>query len=453
MLNHTFTWNGHSSDEFGIKVERFRPLNRSARKYDAASVPGRNGNLYGLQKAWDEVLVSYEIFAKEKHVADHNELYEINKTILNVTVSTDALGIYTINGSVSPLTSVTVFEGYTNEATYTIKGAPNASTATGAYLHFQLINMDTYQLVENGDIDTTDRVISCHRNYYLKVQLYMNAGTYNNVRVPFALYDDSYTSLDKTWTDIMEWLNSADGYAELSDTYDTEHYREAVFVDATDIANSWNEFGRAIVSFRCRPERYLNIGQNRQMDFSDTMQIGYILSWSLNIRASAPSGAIIAIVHEGDIVKILGSTTVSSIVWYNVELADGTTGWCQSQYDQTQYVAAYNVITITNPTKRTAKPKITLTTNGNLQLMINGQLLKVTHDAYPLYIDCENEDITGCLAADTVPISFNKWASVEDLNGNVSADFLTLQAGENYISIDGSATVTDCTFEMRFWEL
>lgn len=131
MLNHTFTFNGHSSDEFGIKIERFRALNRPARKFDAASVPGRNGNIYKLQDAYEEVLVSYQIWAKED-------------------------------------------------------------------------------------------------------------GT-----------------LEGKWTNIMVWLNSADGYAELRDTYDTTHYREAVFVDATDIENSWNTFGRAIVNFRCRPERFL----------------------------------------------------------------------------------------------------------------------------------------------------------------------------------------------------
>ena len=133
MLNNTFTWNGHSSDEYGIFIERKPNLDRSARKFQTASVPGRNGNIYQLQDAWEEVIVSYEIFA----------------------------------------------------------GGPQEGNAVGAF------------------------------------------------------------------TNVMEWLNSANGYAKLSDTYDSTHYRLGVFVDLTTITSKWHAHGRAIVSFRCRPERFL----------------------------------------------------------------------------------------------------------------------------------------------------------------------------------------------------
>lgn len=130
---HSFTFNGHSSDEFGIRIERFPDLNRSERKYRSASVSGRNGNIYQMQNAWEEVVVSYQIFAGE-----------------------------------------------------------------------------------------------------------LQAGA--------AVSD---------FTDIVEWLNSADDYAILSDTYDTTHYRLAVFVDEMEIESQWHTFGKATVRFRCRPERFL----------------------------------------------------------------------------------------------------------------------------------------------------------------------------------------------------
>ena len=132
-MRSTFTWNGHSSDEFGIDIERKPDLNRSARKFQTASVPGRNGNIYQLENAWEEVMVTYDIFA----------------------------------------------------------GGPN--------------------------------------------------------------YGDAVTS----FTTIMEWLNSADGYAVLSDTYDSTHYRLGVFVDVTMITSTWHQHGRATITFRCRPERFL----------------------------------------------------------------------------------------------------------------------------------------------------------------------------------------------------
>lgn len=130
---HSFTFNGHSSEEFGIRIERFPNLNRSERKYKSASVAGRNGNIYQMQNAWEELVVSYQIFAGE--------------------------------------------------------------LAAGAAV--------------------TD------------------------------------------FTDIVEWLNSADDYAVLMDTYDPEHYRLAVFVDELEIESQWHTFGKATVRFRCRPQRFI----------------------------------------------------------------------------------------------------------------------------------------------------------------------------------------------------
>lgn len=130
---HSFTFNGHSSTEFGIRIERLPDLNRSERKYKSESVPGRNGKIYQLQNAWEEVEVSYDIFA----------------------------------------------------------GGPN-----------------------DGDVVAS-------------------------------------------FSGIMEWLNSADGYAVLSDTYDSTHYRMAVFVDATAVSSQWHTWGKATITFSCRPERYI----------------------------------------------------------------------------------------------------------------------------------------------------------------------------------------------------
>ena len=130
---HSFTFNGHSSTEFGIRIERLPDLNRSERKYKSESVPGRNGKIYQLQNAWEEVEVSYDIFA----------------------------------------------------------GGPN-----------------------DGDVVAS-------------------------------------------FSDIMEWLNSADGYAELTDSYDPEHYRQAVFVNGTSISSQWHTWGKATITFSCRPERYI----------------------------------------------------------------------------------------------------------------------------------------------------------------------------------------------------
>lgn len=63
-MYNTITWNGISSDTLGLTVEKYPKLNRPARKYTVADVPGRNGSAYILQNAWSEVIQSYEISAK-----------------------------------------------------------------------------------------------------------------------------------------------------------------------------------------------------------------------------------------------------------------------------------------------------------------------------------------------------------------------------------------------------
>ena len=60
---------------------------------------------------------------------------------------------------------------------------------------------------------------------------------------------------------IANWLHSTDDYAELTDSYDTTHYRMAYMVDEIKIENHLNEFATATVRFNCRPEYYLNSGK------------------------------------------------------------------------------------------------------------------------------------------------------------------------------------------------
>lgn len=145
-MRSTFTFNGHCCDEFGIYISKKPNINRSQRKFQSASVAGRNGNIYQFQDAWDEVVVTYDIFA-------------------------------------------------------------------GGY--------------EKGDAP-------------------------------------------RDFTAIMEWLNSADDYAMLTDSYDEAHYRMAVFVDATNIEQKWYSTGQAQIKFRCKPQHY-QVGEVVSVEDGDTI--------------------------------------------------------------------------------------------------------------------------------------------------------------------------------------
>lgn len=58
---------------------------------------------------------------------------------------------------------------------------------------------------------------------------------------------------------ISNWLNSANGYVKLIDTFQNSNgsYRLAYYVDEFDVENALTEYGRATIRFNCRPERFM----------------------------------------------------------------------------------------------------------------------------------------------------------------------------------------------------
>ena len=68
-------------------------------------------------------------------------------------------------------------------------------------------------------------------------------------------------SLPQTVREVMEWLMKPTGYARLEDTYYPDTFRFAYFQGGVDIVNRFNTVGRAKVSFSCKPQRFLRIGE------------------------------------------------------------------------------------------------------------------------------------------------------------------------------------------------
>lgn len=61
-MHNSLTYNGISSEQLGLRVERIPNANRPARKFDRYSVPGRNGDIIVMQDAWENIEQSYEIW-------------------------------------------------------------------------------------------------------------------------------------------------------------------------------------------------------------------------------------------------------------------------------------------------------------------------------------------------------------------------------------------------------
>lgn len=60
---------------------------------------------------------------------------------------------------------------------------------------------------------------------------------------------------------ITKWLHSANGYARLSDTY-SNYYCMAVVKESNSFVNAYNQGTAFVVSFECKPQKYLSLGDD-----------------------------------------------------------------------------------------------------------------------------------------------------------------------------------------------
>lgn len=95
-------------------------------------------------------------------------------------------------------------------------------------------------------------------------ELIIDSETYSNTdRTYFlALVFPTGTTFVENASKIVEWLTSANGYAELEDSYDPEHYRLAMFKDNGQLTNLYDKATAINVSFNCKPQRFLKTGRN-----------------------------------------------------------------------------------------------------------------------------------------------------------------------------------------------
>ena len=139
------TYAGNKSSDHGLVIERFPLLNRPSRKYEKVSVPGRNGDIYFKQDAWNNYTQEYEVWSGSRNAAAPDLWANIFKWL------------------------------YPEERGTTVE---------------DILNLEV------------------------------------------------------------------NGYHQLIDTYEPNTIRLAQFNEETEVENSWNNFGKSIIRFDCRPERF-----------------------------------------------------------------------------------------------------------------------------------------------------------------------------------------------------
>ena len=79
---------------------------------------------------------------------------------------------------------------------------------------------------------------------------------YENVTVQYDVFLKAGASFPETVRLIAEWLLFPRSYAVLQDTYNTGYYREAIFEGPLNIEDELHQFGRATLTFNCKPLLY-----------------------------------------------------------------------------------------------------------------------------------------------------------------------------------------------------
>ena len=93
-------------------------------------------------------------------------------------------------------------------------------------------------------------------------------GRFPNVQVTYSVFlpAKSIAELSQKITAVKGWLYSGlNQYHALSDTYDTEFTRKAVYAGKLDIEDELNRIGVFTISFSCEPFRYAVAGEKTQL--------------------------------------------------------------------------------------------------------------------------------------------------------------------------------------------
>lgn len=83
---------------------------------------------------------------------------------------------------------------------------------------------------------------------------------YENVIQTYECYIQGGSNLSSAIQSVIAWLN-VDGYARLEDSYTVNQFRLAYCNNSAEVINKLNRFGRCVIEFSCKPQRFLTSGE------------------------------------------------------------------------------------------------------------------------------------------------------------------------------------------------
>lgn len=132
---------------------------------------------------------------------------------------------------------------------------------------FNGISSDTYKVTVEScpSYPVAQRIVEHIQIPGRNGDLIRDTGAYGNVEQIYSIYfDGRSSSFQDAARDVAAWLNGSYDYCRLEDTYDPTVYRMAVMSNYTEYRNFRNRLGRADVTFSCKPQRWLKLGESLQ---------------------------------------------------------------------------------------------------------------------------------------------------------------------------------------------
>lgn len=91
----------------------------------------------------------------------------------------------------------------------------------------------------------------------------LDKGRFNNieVRYPAGIFADTEENFAKAVSDLRNFLCSRKGYCKLTDEYNPDEYRMAVYKRGLEVTPANRKAGQFEIVFDCKPQRYLQTGE------------------------------------------------------------------------------------------------------------------------------------------------------------------------------------------------
>ena len=92
----------------------------------------------------------------------------------------------------------------------------------------------------------------------------LDKGNFNNIEVtyPAGIFADSLTDFAEAVSDFRNFLCSRTGYVRLTDDYNPDEYRLAVYKSGLEVTPTQLIAGEFNITFECKPQRYLTSGED-----------------------------------------------------------------------------------------------------------------------------------------------------------------------------------------------